>query len=84
MNETQALGGAVLYLVFFLVFMLPLSILLTRWIFKVNKSVNAAEASMALLASIAKKQGVPEEEVKKILDHTLGTDRSKHIKYIVG
>jgi len=61
-----------------------IGVFITRWVFAIERMVNAAEATMAIQAQIARKQGVPEEDITAIMNWTYGVNRPKKIKVIAG
>lgn len=79
MAEAAVLVSLIFGIIGFLI-----AVFITRWVFAIERMVNAAEASMALQAQMARKAGVPEEDIKVILNWTHGAGRSKKIKTIAG
>lgn len=61
-----------------------IGVFITRWVFAIERMVNAAEATLALQAQMAKKAGVPDEDIKAVMDWTYGVNRPKKIKVIAG
>ena len=64
-------SDAAAYLIFgilFLVAVIIIQVAVVRWIFRINKQVDNQRAMIWILLKIAGQQGVPKEELDKIIE----------------
>ena len=83
--ESAGLAGASLIVIaIFSIIIFFIGALITRWIFRIDRMVNALETILALQVQAAKKAGVPDEDIKNLMTWTYGPGRDKKIKSIAG
>jgi uncharacterized protein YybS (DUF2232 family) len=84
MESAGLAGASLIVILIFSIVAFIIGALITRWIFRIDRIVNALETLMALQVQAAKKAGVPDEDIKNLMTWTYGPGRDKRIKNIAG